>query len=124
MGKIKKIIVLIFALIFVSCDKLIDDDFIIMNNCSDEISVKVIVFTDKSYIFNVAANADTLFLTMGGIPRPKTSEMIKTAFKHIEIIKNGVSGKKNYINQGIWTYNKITEEHYKWYLIINTEDFE
>ena len=120
----KKVLFVNILLLFCTCDKLIDDDFIIINNCSDEISITIVDILDRYNIFNVAPKTDTLFLEAGGIPRPQTSEMIKKTFKHIDIIKNGISGEKDYLNQRNWMYDRISDEYYKWYLIINSEDFE
>jgi hypothetical protein len=84
----KNLFFISILLLFCACDKLINDDFIIVNMCSDKIIINTTTFSGRTDVFEIHPNRYTLFLATDGIPRPKTSEMIKTLFVRIDITKN------------------------------------
>ena len=120
----RKFIVIGILFIFCACEKNMVDDFIIVNDCSEEILVTITNFSDKTENIKIAPKTDSLVLDVGGVMGPRNSDMIKSNFKRIDVTKNGISSKKDYLNKSHWTCDIVNNRYNRWYLTIEPKDFE
>jgi hypothetical protein len=128
----KKIIVLIVALVFVACDPLFHDDFIIVNNCNDDINVSVIYRKGDKQSFIINPHSECTFFydewIGGGVSKV---EKIDYIFKEIVITKDSTVSIINYVDYRLWRKENLESSRrnayytkVRYYLTVNPEDFE
>jgi hypothetical protein len=120
---------LVSSCIFV--DPQFHDDFIIQNNCNENITVAINIYNGDNLNFDVSPISEYVFYDdewVGGISHV---EKINQIFSEIIITKNGISSKINYANYKLWRKENVQNSHranyytdVKYYLEINQEDFE
>jgi hypothetical protein len=115
--------ILIFVLFIVSCDTIGYNNYKLVNNCNEDITVSVILFDDKTINFNIKAKSEYFFYQSEGISHTNI-RIVELAFKQIVITKNGNISQKNYIDKEKWRYIDIDDTHREWSLSVNPEDFE
>ena len=119
----KKILILfLISLSLVSCDKIIYNDYVVINNCNEAITVSIILFNDTSINLSIETNSDSLFYSDEALSQ--TDNIVESAFKQISISKQGQISHKNYINKQSWQYKDIDDIHRTWYLTVTPQDFE
>jgi len=127
----KKTLIVIILFIFVSCDPLFHDDFIIVNNCNDDINVSVVHEKGNEQTFTVKALSEYLFFEDEWVGGASKVEKINYIFQEIVITKDSTISKINYVDYHLWNKEDVKSSkkfayytNVKYYLPINPEDFE
>jgi hypothetical protein len=68
----KKTFILIFYIVCTSCEPLLHDEFIIVNNCSSDIHVTILLKNGSKQQFDVGVDSEYLFLYMNGLAKYQT----------------------------------------------------
>jgi hypothetical protein len=130
MKKITTLIVLV-SLTLVSCDPLFHDDFIIVNNCREEMQVSITYHDTKKQNFIVNPLSEFLFHSEEWVGGVSKIESIDYLFTTIIVKKGEAISNKDYVSHTLWTKENVPSsrrnQYYtnvKYYLIINPEDFE
>jgi len=119
------------TLTLASCDPLFHDDFIIVNNCNEDINVSVICTEGNEQNFMVPAQSEYAFYTdewVGGVSELKKINYI---FKEITVTKDSMISKINYVDYTLWQQEPVESSRrifyytdVKYFLPVNPEDFE
>ena len=127
----KLITVMLMILAFTSCDPLFHDDFIIINNCNEDINVSVTYQAGDKQNFIVSSLSEYTFHDnewSGGVSQV---EKIDYIFQTIDITKDSIASKINYVNYRLWRKENVESSRQftyytkvKYYLTINPKDFE
>ena len=127
----RNIILFIILFFIVACDPLFHDDFIIVNNCSQNIDVSIIFYSGNNQNFVIPPQTEYLIHFeewVGGASRIETIDRI---FKTIIVKKENSVSNVNYANYHFWEKKNVENsrraKYYtdvKYYLTINPKDFE
>ena len=127
----RNIILFITTLITVACDPLFHDDFIIKNNCDKTIDVHIVFYSNNDTVFQVEPFSEYLFYYDEWVGGHSDIEKVNRIFKKINVTKNGVVSKINYVDYNLWLQKNVESSRHnfyytnvKYYLTINPEDFE
>ena len=120
----KKCFYPIFLLMLVSCDKRMDYDYFIINQCNEEIIVYVEVGrNNNSKSIVILPNENELIYHGVGINELQ-DRLIEHFFNKITINKEGKTSKLNYVDKNLWKFEPTSKDHANSYLTVNPEDFE
>ncbi|MDR0828846.1 MAG: hypothetical protein LBN95_01880 [Prevotellaceae bacterium] len=129
--KTKILFIIELILILCSCDPLFHDDFIIVNECNDNITVEIEDYNQNRDTFNLYANQDTIFYFNEWAGGYSQIEYISKLFSSIRIKKNNIYSQINYNNYQLWVKENIESSKHnayytrvRYYLYIKPEDFE
>ena len=113
-------------LILTSCDKNAYYDYFVINQCNEEINVRI---ESDWYNFNsgknltILSHENTLIVSFEWINGVK-EEMVERFFKEITIHKGDKISKVNYIDKDKWKFDPTSKYHANCYLTVYPEDFE
>ena len=117
----KIITTFILSIFLASCDTLYFDDFIVRNNCNDDISVSIIFWNNCDTFFAVKPYNEYYFYSEDGLSKRSAND-IKMVCKTIIITKKDTISKVNYNDK--WQMRSISETKSEFFFIVNSEDFE
>lgn len=116
---------------FISCDPTFHDDFIIVNNCNEDINVSVIYKKGNEQNFIVKSQSEYTFYYSEWVGGASNEEDIDCIFQEITITKDSVVSKANYADYHLWKKENVEDSkramyytNVKYYLIITPKDFE
>ena len=126
-----KITILLVGLFIVSCDPLFHDDFIIVNNCDDDVNISVIHQNGDEQLFDVRSHSEIIFFSDEWVGGKSNSEKINIIFKIITVTKDNIVSKINYVDSSLWRKENVEDSrrnkyyiNVKYYLTIYPEDFK
>jgi hypothetical protein len=121
----KKIILLLISILFISCDPLLIADFFVINNCNEDLSVSI-VFWDRwnkqDTTMIVKPYDKYLFYTCEGVGGKLLLSNTKDIFKNISVTKNDTLSKIDYSEK--WQEKDISKTQQEFFFVVNNEDFE
>jgi len=125
----KNIFYLTVTLFFLfSCEPRSDYDYIVINKCEEAIKVSYIasIFPSKESTVLIGANTQNLIFS---IPTIESSvnindNRVDTRFVSLIITKGQDTSQVNYLDNNLWTAEKISTNKAIFYLTVNPEDFE
>ncbi|GHU75214.1 hypothetical protein FACS189413_19810 [Bacteroidia bacterium] len=121
----KKSIILLAIIIFISCDRGFEEERYIVNNCNETIDVTIILWNDSENNFSVDSNNEFMYdkgrAAYGVSPH---SKITKEYMKNIIVTKGNEISKIDYVDVNKWIIIEVSDGVYKSYLPINPEDFE
>lgn len=117
--------ILLSAVLFISCDKGFYEERYIINNCNEKIKVTITMWNNSEHNFSVDENSEFMwFQGKAGYGVSPHSKITKEYMTNIIITKGNKISKIDYIDVNKWTIIKISDGVYKSYLFVNPEDFE
>jgi hypothetical protein len=120
----RNILLFVVSMSLISCDPTMHDDFILVNNCNENITISVI-FYDNRTLDSLVKPKDKYTLFSDEWVGVKTSpKIIKSTFKTILVTKDNVLSEIDYINPDRWEFETKGKYYSIWFLTINPEDFE
>ena len=118
------VIFFIITLLFAACDKRMDYDYYIVNNCDENIKVDIEVgYNNEFKSFVILPHEKKLVHHDTGI-NALQDRLVEHFFKKITIKKGNKISKVNYIDKDLWIFESTSKSHANSYLIVNPEDFE
>ena len=120
----KSYLIILTVLIFTACDKRMDYDYFIVNNC-DEI-INVYIETDRNDVSKsiVILSYETELIYHGTGINGLQDGLVEFFFKKITVYKVDKTSKVNYIDRNLWVFEPVSGNHANSYLTINPGDFE
>ncbi|MBI4648814.1 MAG: hypothetical protein HY738_20045 [Bacteroidia bacterium] len=109
---------------FQACDRDIEYDYIIRNNCQNNIVVKFINYRDSNFIKTIDSNSESLIHVSNIVGSRVYTDRIHNEFKDFDIQIDSTLSKFNYINVELWIYNEISKTHAEYTLVVDSTHFE
>ena len=124
----KKYFIIIIILLFTACEKVMNYDYYIINNCNEEISVYIEINSNRpsykgSNITFILPHEKKLIYHGTSINRLQ-DRLVEYFFTKITIYKGDKVSKLNYIDKDMWEFKPTSENHANSYLTIYPENFE
>jgi hypothetical protein len=127
----RRIIFILIALFFISCDPTFHDDFIIVNKCNEDINVSIFYQNGNEQNFIVKSQSEYTFYYSERVGGVSKEEKIGYIFQEITLTKDSVVSKANYADYHLWKKENVEDSkramyytNVKYYLIITPKDFE
>jgi hypothetical protein len=122
----KKIYTIFIVLCLCSCDKEIDYNIALQNNCNDTIEVVLERAYDDTgfYSFSISAKSELIIAKPGIIFTLNDKRGITLFLKSLDISKLGAPININTLDTSRWSFKKINNFEYKYVLTVYPEDFE
>ena len=118
----KKYFVIIAALIFVACDKEMEYNYFIVNECDESINVyfEANLIVTKSIVI---PPYDTILVHQAKALNGLNDRLVEHFFNKISIYKEDKISKVNYIDYELWDFQPTSKDHANSYLTVKPEDF-
>ena len=118
--------IILILLALTSCDKRIDYDYYIINQCNEKIDVYIESDWENYNNTNsiVIPPHETVLVYHGEWINGLKEEMIERFLKKITIHKGDKISNVNYIDKNKWKFEPTSDSHANSYLTVYPEDFE
>ena len=120
--------IFMIILLFAACDKRMDYDYFIINQCDEKINVYFEI-TSQTVSNNwpndiVIQSKETKQIYYGRGINALENRLVEHFFTKITIQKGNQKSKLNYIDKSMWKFEPTSKTHANSYLTVNPEDFE
>ena len=119
----KKILIFLMAILFVSCDPLAYYDYFITNNCTENIVVIYKTKNNPKATFQISPNITQLIHSDEAI-LPLRDRTIEYFLEEIIVVKGNDASKVNYVNKNLWDFRITSKNNAECYLTVIDNDFE
>lgn len=119
----KKYFYAIIIILLASCDKKMDYDYFIINECEQNINVYLVDYNNVSQSIVIPSHAKKIIYHGEGINELQ-DRLVEYFFIEIIIHKEDQISTLNYIDKNLWEFEPTNRNHANSYLTINPEDFE
>ena len=127
----KYFLLIIAFLVFMSCDPLFHDDFIIPNKCSEKIKVSIKYYAGNDTTFEIQPESECLFYSEEWVGGASRIEKIDYLFEDIVVQKGDAVSVVDYTKHDVWEKENVESSRrhryytdVKYYLYITPDDFE
>ena len=120
--KNKFIIFTIFSLLF-ACDKEVNYDFFVKNNCDQSINITIVDYKNVETNKTIMTKEQLLVYSSKGLNK-LTNEKVESVFSSIVITKDKDTATHIYVDRNQWQLQAFSDTQANCYLTIDSTDFK
>lgn len=120
--KKKFIIFTILSLLF-ACDKEVNYDFFVKNNCDQSINITIVDYKNVETNKTIVTKEQLLVYSSKGLNK-LTNEKVESVFSSIVITKDNDTATRIYVDKNQWQLQALSDTQANCYLTIDSTDFK
>lgn len=106
-----------------SCDKVINEDFYVINKCDKQINITITDNKKEVLYRSVSAEQELLVYSSEGL-KSLMYEKIESVFSLFIITLGNDTATSDFIDKGRWELKEISDNQVNYYLSIDSTDFK